>query len=301
LLGLSLVTGARTQTAPAVLTPPAEALSALVARVRDKLQTGTRTAAGLAPELADFETLLTRFHDQKSEDVARILYMEATLYGEVIGDSDKMKSLFARLKTEFPNTMAAGAAEQALTAIERSAKAAQASASLVGKPAPELHFMWSTRDGLKALSDLRGKVVVLDFWATWCGPCVASFPNIRELAEHYKGMDVVVVGVTSIQGSVTGLVPPKIDTRGDPKKELALMADYVKAKDMTWTVACSAEEVFNPDYGIDGIPHMAIIAPDGTVRERGMHPGATSLDEKVEKIDALLREFKLPTVAAKGK
>jgi hypothetical protein len=52
LLGLSLVTGARAQTAPAVLTPPAEALSALVARVRDKLQTGTRTAAGLTPELA---------------------------------------------------------------------------------------------------------------------------------------------------------------------------------------------------------------------------------------------------------
>ncbi|MCX6954419.1 MAG: TlpA disulfide reductase family protein, partial [Verrucomicrobia bacterium] len=132
---------------------------------------------------------------------------------------------------------------------------------------------------------------------TWCGPCVASFPQVRELTAHYKDMDVVVVGVTSIQGSITGLQPSKIDTAGDPQREMALMADYIRAKDVTWTVAFSDEEVFNPDYGITGIPHMVIIAPDGTIRHRGLHP-AMPHAEKVGMIDALLKEFKLPILAS---
>jgi hypothetical protein len=59
---------------------------------------------------------------------------------------------------------------------------------------------------------------------------------------------------------------------------------------MNWTVAFSKEEVFNPDYGISGIPYVAIIAPDGTVRHAGLHP-AGPLAEKVAKIDAILKEF----------
>lgn len=70
------------------------------------------------------------------------------------------------------------------------------------------------------------------------------------------------------------------------------MPAFMKAKDMTWPVVFSEQEVFNPDYGVRGIPHMAIIAPDGTVRYNGMHP-ATPHAEKVKKIDPILREFGL--------
>jgi hypothetical protein len=77
------------------------------------------------------------------------------------------------------------------------------------------------------------------------------------------------------------------------------MNDFMKAKDMTWTVAFSEEEVFNPDYGIMGIPYMAIVAPDGTVRHTGLHP-AMPLAEKTVKIDALLKEFGLKVPDAKS-
>ena len=146
------------------------------------------------------------------------------------------------------------------------------------------------------MSDLKGKVVVLDLWATWCGPCIATFPQIRELVAHYKHLDVVVLGVTSVQGYVAGLAPARIDTKGDPQKEFGLMPEFIKAKEMTWPVVFASEAVFNTDYGVIGIPHMAIIAPDGTVRHNGLHPAMPHPD-KVEKIDAILKEFGKDVVA----
>ncbi|MCB6971731.1 MULTISPECIES: TlpA disulfide reductase family protein [Butyricimonas] len=64
-----------------------------------------------------------------------------------------------------------------------------------GRPAPE--FTLARRDGsLLSLSDFRGKVVVLDFWASWCKPCRASFPWVREFYKEYKDKGVEIVGVS---------------------------------------------------------------------------------------------------------
>ncbi len=299
LLSCLALASSHSQTPATSADSPADALQTLVAQIRTKLRAGPPTAASLAPELAAFDALLAKYRGQKSEDVARILLMKAALHGEVLDDLATMKTLFEQLKTDFPGTDAAAIAEQTLQALESREKAQAASAALVGKAAPPLNFQWSTRDGLKTLADLKGKVVVLDFWATWCGPCISSFPQVRELTAHYQGLDVVVLGVTSIQGSISGLQPQRIDTKGDPQKEFSLMADFIKAKDVTWTVVFSKEEVFNPDYGITGIPHMAIVAPDGTLRHTGLHPTMPHA-EKTEMIDALLKEFKLPTAATPG-
>ena len=298
--GLASVSLAQEATAPAAApatATPASDLKALVARINAKLKAGPRTAKALASELAEFDALRAKYRDQKTDEAAQILFMQAMLHVQVLEDMDKGKALMAQLKADFPGSKTAALADRFLASLENQAKAPQVQAALVGKAAPELHFKWVSRDGLKTLSALKGKVVVLDFWATWCGPCVGSFPQVRELVEHYRGADVEVVGVTSIQGSVSNLQAQPIDTEGDPAKEMALMKAFIKARDMTWTVAFSEEEVFNPDYGITGIPYMAIIAPDGTVRHTGLHP-AMPLAEKTVKIDALLKEFglKVPDV-----
>lgn len=166
--------------------------------------------------------------------------------------------------------------------------------TFLGGPAPALTFAW-TSDGFDAtsLADLKGRVVVLDFWATWCRPCIAAFPKVRELVEHYKGSPVTVIGVTSAQGFHVSPEGERIDTKDAPEKEHGLMPGFMDAQDMTWAVAFTEQPVFNDQYFVQGIPHLAIIAPDGTVRHNGLNPHALSEEQEHAMIDALLDEFGL--------
>jgi len=171
---------------------------------------------------------------------------------------------------------------------------ADTAARLVGRPAPALDLIWSSGDPpLTSLDDLTGSVVVLDFWATWCGPCVASFPSIRALVDHYKGFPVRVLGVTSVQGA-TFFPPPRGRERArTPRDEFDQMSDYITAMDIRWDIAFSAQDVYNPEYGIQGLPFTVILDPAGVVRHTGLHPGAP-LEELAPLIDGLLAEFGLP-------
>lgn len=296
-LTLFLVSVAVLPAQDAAPSPAATDLKALVDRLTTKIRAGERSAAALAGEIAEFDALLRKY-PEKNDDTAQIAMMRAMLYLQVLGDEARGRELLQAVKADFPGTKPAAGVDRTLAQMDRAAKAKAVQANLVGQPAPELDFTWSSRAGLKKLSDLRGQVVVLDFWATWCGPCISSFPQVREHVTHFAGSPVAFLGVTSLQGFVANM-GPRIDTKDDPAKEMALMPDFMKAKEMTWDVVFSSQEVFNPDYGIQGIPYVAIIAPDGTVRHTGLHPGNKAHDIS-GKVEAILREFKLPVPAAKG-
>lgn len=165
-----------------------------------------------------------------------------------------------------------------------------AKGELVGQPAPNLPFLWfeDTKE-IKSLADLRGKVVVLDFWTTWCGACIASFPKIQQLQDRYRNSDVAIIGVTWLQGKV---YPPKalvIDTKDDPQKEYEVTTRIAKDNGATWPIAFG-EAIFVEGFGIrSGIPRVVIIDAQGIVRYEVLDY-QLPLQKKINIIDRLLKE-----------
>jgi len=246
---------------------------------------------------AALDALIARYEGDRSDGVAQVAAARAFMTLQLRGDIEQARKLIAAIPIDYPGTPTAEQAEKALTQIDElasndDADEAALDVALIGQAAPELNFLWSTQDGVKKLSDLRGQVVVIDFWATWCGPCIRTFPQIREEVARFAGAPVTFLGVTSLQGAVHNLRDKPVDTKKNPQKEFALMPEFMEKYEMTWEVAFSEEEVFNPDYGVEGIPHMVIIAPDGTLRHRNLHPGNPKADV-AGKVSALLKEFGL--------
>ncbi|HBZ25026.1 MAG TPA: hypothetical protein DEO54_02135 [Rikenellaceae bacterium] len=165
---------------------------------------------------------------------------------------------------------------------------------LINSNAPEIEFLWCSNPEIKKLSDTKGKVVIIDFWATWCSPCVGSFPNVRMLQERYKEYPVIIIGITSPQGyHMDRKNRARYDTKDDPEKEFSYMPSFMKDMEITWEIAFSKTTVFNPQYGVRGIPHVAIIDTKGIVRYNELRPYDDPSHE-AEKIDALLKEAGLP-------
>ena len=113
----------------------------------------------------------------------------------------------------------------------------------VGDPAPE--FALPDSDGAEhKLSSFKGKVVVLDFWATWCPPCRSAMPGIQRLHEKFRGKPVKVIGIAT-------------NETGDP-------AEYMRENKFTYGLLLNGETI-GEKYGVSGIPHFVIIGKDGKV------------------------------------
>ncbi len=109
----------------------------------------------------------------------------------------------------------------------------------------------------------NGKYVLVDFWSPWCGPCKREIPNIKKVYEQYKdkGFEVLSIAVWERQP-----VQVTIDTAA----ELG----------MDWLHINNAGSVPTDIYGIEGIPHLMLIGPDGTILKRGFH-GLEGITEAV--------------------
>jgi thiol-disulfide isomerase/thioredoxin len=169
---------------------------------------------------------------------------------------------------------------------------AAARGELLDHPAPPMAFLWSSREGLSSLDDLKGCVVVLEFWATWCGPCIAALPKTCELQQHYDGFAVTILGATKLYGGVLTADREWVSAE-KPQEEFALMAEYIERQNITWPIVFCKAHV-EGEFGILGIPSIAIIDAAGVVRHVGLHP-AQPREELMSRVDALLKEAGLPT------
>ena len=121
--------------------------------------------------------------------------------------------------------------------------------SMVGQPAPDFTLPVAANgdDGARMqLAELKGRPVIIDFWATWCGPCAMQAPILDRLARKYEGRGLVVLGVN-------------ID---DPP---ALAKEYARKKGLSYPILIDANDQAAALYGVSKLPSLIVIDRKGNV------------------------------------
>jgi peroxiredoxin len=151
-------------------------------------------------------------------------------------------------------------------------KAEEKTAAESGKEsgkAPEFTFT-SLQGSAMRLSELRGKVVIVEFWATWCPPCKEAIPELNKVSEKFRDRSVQLLGIS-------------VDKGGDAPSRVSA---FVKEHAVVYPVMVDNGSV-NVAYGVSGIPVMFIIDKEGKVvkRHMGFFPGlAETLSKEVEEL-----------------
>jgi len=137
--------------------------------------------------------------------------------------------------------------------------------NFIGKKPPELQVKeWlNTEEGYR-LSELRGKAVLLDFWATWCPPCRRAMPHLQKLHEKYSKKGLVVVALTA-------------ETRSK-------VEPFIKQNNYTFPVALDDSRKTNQSYGIKSIPTTYLLGPTGRVVWQGNPLSTKELDSAIERV-----------------
>jgi thiol-disulfide isomerase/thioredoxin len=128
------------------------------------------------------------------------------------------------------------------------------------------NFEITTRDGEHlAMADLRGKVVLLDFWGSWCGPCRAATPSIAKIHRKYVGQPFVLIGVGS----------------GETNK--SAWANYIDQHVMPWRQYLDSPPLLNRLFSVHMVPTYILIDGEGIVRERHTGWNENIIDTAIRK------------------
>jgi len=233
-------------------------LNELVGKVRTKIQAKKTTEADLSDELKQFDTLLAEHKSEKTDDVAQILVMKAMLYREIIKDEAKGDAAMAQLQKDFPDTKTA----KSIVAQEEGRKLNAKLA--VGTKFPDFAVKDVAGKPL-SVANYKGKVVLVDFWATWCGPCVGELPNVLKAYEKHHPKGFEIIGISLDQ---------------DEKKLTA----FTKEKNMPWQQFFDGQGWKNAlaaKYGIQSIPATYLLDGEGKIIGKNLRGEA--LEEAVTK------------------
>jgi len=135
----------------------------------------------------------------------------------------------------------------------------------VGQAAPDFALQnVSGRSGRTTLKEFRGRVVLLDFWSTLCGPCQAATPTMAMLHEKYGKQGLVVIGI-------------------DVQEPFAKVKEYVREHQVPYRVLLDADARVSEKYGIAAIPAFFIIDAQGAIAWRRTALRAEEMEEQIQK------------------
>jgi thiol-disulfide isomerase/thioredoxin len=203
----------------------------------------------------------------------------ATVFIEAERKADAVRMLEESIAYVTANVKDQKEQSQLLSALRYKLKQSE----LRGEIAPEiLVARWIDQKPVK-LADLRGQVVLLDFWATWCGPCLAAFPYLKQWHEKYKERGLVIIGLTRYYGSGEGR-----DML--PAEEFTFLEKFKKEHELPYGIAVAEGSENHGNYAVTGIPTAVLIDRQGKVRFMTTGTGAGSETQIAAMIEKLLQE-----------
>ena len=239
----------------------------------------------------DSNVLLAMFLSQRSSQVRDLSRTdpEAALksLADYVARLNELKD-----KTEGKSPLITQALAQSKS-LERMIESERKRLALIGQPAiPFEAEAWANGEALSS-NDLQGKVVLLDFWAVWCGPCIATFPHLRDWNEKYGSRGFQVVGVTRYYqyGWDADAKRPSRSPDLSPEDERKALDQFAEHHQLKHPFAIMGEgSKFQDEYGVTGIPQAVLIDKKGIVRMIRVGSGDKNAHDLEELIEKLLAE-----------
>jgi len=175
---------------------------------------------------------------------------------------------------------------------------------LVGTVAPEYEAQSFVGMEETSLAGLKGKVVLLDFWAVWCGPCIATFPHLRDWHDAYGEKGFAILGMTSDQGFVWDEDKQQAvrGTDVSHEQELEMLVSFRKHHDLRHGFVLTPKgSEYNKQLAVSGIPQAVLLDKQGVVRMIKVGSGPKNAKALEEMIEKLLAEDTKPVDGEKKK
>lgn len=244
-----------------------EEVKQVVDATKAKLRAGgPRNAAAFAEELKKFDAILDAHKGEHTDELAQVLMLKAALYLEVFRDLETGEAHIRRLKAEFAGTQTATKADRILEMLAKKKEAQKVKGAMApGAAFPDFVEKDMAGEPL-SISQYKGKVVLVDFWATWCGPCVAELPSVLAAYEKYHDKGFEIIGIS-------------LD------KDEAKLKAFIADKKMPWRQYFDGkgwQSKLGQQYGIDSIPATFLLDRDGKIIAKDLRGEALSAElEKV--------------------
>jgi thiol-disulfide isomerase/thioredoxin len=193
------------------------------------------------------------------EQLARLYLLDAHIYADGLTNTTRARAIWSKVLHDFPGTMAAKGALLSLTKLNAAAAAADAKIPeglALGQRFPDFSKTDMAGNPL-SIAGYRGRVTLVDFWATWCGPCRAEMPNVIATYRQYhaQGFDILGVSLDQDRDKVTA---------------------FTQASGMAWAQYFDGlgwDNLLAKQYGVDSIPMAYLLDQHGVIIGKALRGG----------------------------
>jgi len=247
LLALSLTAKAAAQTND--VTTQLKDVAAKIRAIRAKTAASRISEADLAPVFMELDSIYSQHKGGNAEDLARVLMLKATVYWSVVGNTEKGIALVRQIKQDYPNTSEGRGADSRISLIQRHGEGRKILRTLTdGTKFPDFAEKDLQGNPL-SVAKYKGKLVLVEFWATWCAPCVDELPNLIKAYNKHHADGFEIIGIS-------------LDM--DEQK----LRSFLKTKEIPWAQYFDGkgwDSKLIAKYGIQEVPATFLLDGDGKI------------------------------------